>query len=1055
MVESRGPATFGVTTALIVVATVFVAARFFTRGYIVRSIKNDDWWILAAWICSVGFSVAICVAVSDGLGKHNTDIPDYQKDNLRRAQYAFSILYNPCLMLTKTSIIVFYLSVMSEDVDPVFKWCNWITLALTNVTGAALTFLNIFQCQPIRAGYEYPGPPNPKCTDIVTLYLSSAPVNIITDLALLLLPMPILTGLRLPKKQKIILIVTFSAGAFVAVVDVIRIAYLQEAAISRLSVETGTGGASGGRIVESTDFTWYASLSFMWSAIEVNIGLICACVPSLKPLFLKFAPSFIKDDSDDITPMGSFDNSEKENVNLSTANTDSNVLTNPAAFRRPTIKEYSGEDDGDYMGFLNMLSGPDDDAPLEKTTSSFGSRKSAKTSSRGLSKTATNNSTVSDFGFVKMDSNKNMLKLSNRQSLWAVAVVTIIFFMWGFARGLLDVLNGQFQRITNLSDGEALGLHGVYYAGYFVGPLTLGRFMLHRYGFKSTMMAGLCIYGSGTLVFWPAAVLTSYPAFIVSNFIVGFGLSLLEVAANPYIALCGPLEYAEVRLNFSQAFQAIGQICSPLLAQRVLFKNILNGPSLVNVQWTYLGISLFDFALAIVFYYIPLPEATEDQLEEQADKRSAVYRTRVGPMRVVWVTLIMGVFGQFCYVGGQEGNGGNAGPLVNALIRPGSRLTASDFSVLDATTFAVGRFLGAFLNYLIKPRMILMACFLGIIAVTASQLHAEGYGGIAAVNIGYLFEGSIFPIIFAISMRGMGDQTFNAAALMTASISAGALIPPIVWAVENAHDLKYSYSVMLGVLCFGALFPLYLNLVPAARKQVDPIHENRDRRRRTRKMNKANRQNSAFSDNSVGEVVPEKEFGIKGILARKKRDHEKHVSGVSFMPESQHVERSLSKETADSAISPKHSVNPWNDDAWDKLDAPEPAHMKSAGSNVAALSSWTGSTSSDEGKNFSEKKDFGDHIENTGENPDNARKSSTSSNEDNIQVHDSRKPAHHRKARYMSAVGEESETGRESGEHEMSGGSGEDLAPATTQETRDWTEEDDVRDDYHRILRGL
>lgn len=1033
--------TFGVTTALIVVATVFVGARFFTRAYIVRSIKHDDWWILAAWIFSAGFSIAICVAVSEGLGKHNVDIPDSEKDNLRHAQYAFSILYNPCLMLTKTSIIVFYLSVMSEDVDPVFKWCNWITLAITNIAGTALTFLNIFQCSPVSAGYRWPIPTDAKCTDIVTLYLSSAPVNIITDLALLFLPMPILTGLRLPKKQKIILIVTFSAGAFVAVVDVVRIAYLQDAAIDRLSVTNG--GGSGQRIVESTDFTWYASLSFMWSAIEVNIGLICACVPSLKPLFLKFAPSFIKDSTDEISPMGSFDATEKQDAMLSPSDNNQSVLTNPAAFRRPTIQEYSGEDDGDYMGFLNMLQGPDDDAP----GSNMGNlSKSTRITSRALSRTVSNNSTTSDFGFVKMDKNKNMLKLNNRQSLWAVAVVTIIFFLWGFARGLLDVLNTQFQNISKISNGEALGLHGVYYAGYFIGPLTLGRFMLHRYGFKSTMMAGLCIYGSGTLVFWPAAVLTSFPAFLVSNFIVGYGLSLLEVAANPYIALCGPLEYAEVRLNFSQAFQAIGQICSPLLAQRVLFKNILNGPSLVDVQWAYLGISLFDFALAIVFYYIPLPEATEEQLEEQAEKRSAVYRTRVGPMRVVWVTAIFGVFSQFCYVGAQEGYGGNAGTFVGLLRRPGMP-TVSDFNVLNATTFAIGRFLGSFLNYLVKPRWILMGCFLGIIAINGASLHTSGAGGIAAVNLGYLFEGSIFPIIFAICMRGMGDQTFNAAALMTASICSGALIPPIVWAVTNAYSLQYSYSVMLGVLCFGALFPIYLNVLPAAKKQVDPIHENRNRRRTRRRLERANRTNSTFSNQSEGEVVPEKQFGIKGILARKKKEHEKHVSGVTFMPVSEHVEQMLSKET-DSPISPKQSVDPWDDNAWGSLSEPEPAYMKTVGSNVAALPSWGGSTSSDEVKNFDEKKDEVDAVHFAGEQPDETTERSTS-DQNEVQVHESRRNNSQRKQRSSKVRSVQAD------EALMSGGSGEDLEPVTSQQSREWTEDDDVRDDYHRILKGM
>lgn len=1047
MVASRGPLTFGVTTALLVVATVFVAARFFTRAYIVRSVKHDDWWILAAWIFSVGFSVAICVAVSEGLGKHNTDIPDSHKDNLHRAEYAFSILYNPCLMLTKTSIIVFYLSVMSEDVDPVFKWCNWITLAITNVAGIALTFLNIFQCTPVSSAYRWPVSPKATCTDIVTLYLSSAPVNIVTDLALLFLPMPILTGLRLPKKQKIILVVTFSAGVFVTVVDVVRIAYLQEAAIDRLTL-TSTGGSTSQRISESTDFPWYASLSFMWSAIEVNVGLICACVPSLKPLFLKFAPNFIKDDNDPVTPpLGSFSAIEKQNTMLSPADNEQSVLTNPAAFRRPTIKEYSGEDDGDYMGFLNMLSGPDDDAPGTKSGNSKSSRQSV---SRTLSKTVSNTSQASDFGFVKMDKNKNMLKLSNRQSLWAVGVVTIIFFLWGFARGLLDVLNSQFQTIAKISNGENLSLHGVYYAGYFFGPLTLGRFMLHRYGFKSTMMAGLCIYGSGTLVFWPAAVLTSFPAFLVSNFIVGFGLSLLEVAANPYIALCGPLEYAEVRLNFSQAFQAIGQICSPLLAERVLFKNILNGPSLVDVQWAYLGISLFDFALAIVFYYIPLPEATEEQLEEQADKRSAVYRTRIGPMRIVWVTAIVGIFSQFCYVGAQEGYGQNAGLRVQQLRTPGMP-SVDDFNILDATTFAVGRFTGSIMNYLVKPRWILMGCYLGIIALAAAQLHTNGAGGIAAVNLGYFFEGSIFPIIFAICMRGMGDQTFDAAALMTSSISSGALIPPIVWAVQNAVSLQYSYSVILGTLCFGALFPIYLNFTPAAKKQVDPIHENRDRRRRTRRIERANRTGSTISRGSDGEEIPERKFGLMGILARKKKEHEKHVSGANFMPQSEHVEQTMSKES-DSPISPKTSFQQWNDTAWEDLSSPQPAYMKTAGTNVAALSSWGGSTSSDEAKHFDEKKYGVDAIHFADEKPDNATEGSSSSGQNEVHVIAPTKSNSQRKSRSSRVT---RVTSRQADEGFMSGGSGEDLAPVTTQETREWTEDDDVRDDYHRILRGL
>lgn len=134
-------------------------------------------------------------------------------------------------MAVKTSILVFYLTLTRNK--KVFRWANYITLAIVNVAGLILTFVNVFQCDPVSAAYLVIHPSGSKCTDIVTLYLSSSPVNIITDLAILFLPIPILTQMRLPFKQKAILVVTFSFGFFVAVVDVVRIAFLQQAATSR------------------------------------------------------------------------------------------------------------------------------------------------------------------------------------------------------------------------------------------------------------------------------------------------------------------------------------------------------------------------------------------------------------------------------------------------------------------------------------------------------------------------------------------------------------------------------------------------------------------------------------------------------------------------------------------------------------------------------------------------------------------------------------------------------------------------------------------------------
>ncbi|KAK4949775.1 hypothetical protein LTR10_011617 [Elasticomyces elasticus] len=923
MIPDRGPDTLAAVIVVTVIATIFVAARFYTRIWLMGSIKQDDWWILAAWIVAVAFSTSICVGVEYGLGKHKVNIPDDSFASLRKAEYAFSILYNPALMLTKTSIVVFFLHVMSRDVDPVFKWCNWLTLLLVNAIGAALTFYNIFQCRPVAAGFLYPTPSGAKCSDIVNLYLSSAPVNIITDIALLILPMPILTKMRLPRKQKIILVLTFSAGAFVTVVDVVRIAYLQDAALDRLKVVKGDGQPT--RVVEENDFSWYASPSFMWSAVEVCIGISCACVPSLKPLFLRFMPLLIKDAGDTLTQNGSVDfgrTNQSAVSNLPKGNVS--MLNNPAAFRPPSTPEYCGDDDGDQMGFVNMLTKtPSSDmAGLERT--------STRRSRRSLAKT-----TTSDFKFVNM-SKKNMLKLSNKQSIWPIAVVTLIFFLWGFAYGLLDTLNSRFELVAKLSTDQGLGLHAAYYGGYFIGPLTLGRFILKRYGFKASMIAGLFVYGCGTLVFWPSAVLTSYGAFLVSNFIVGYGLSCLEIAANPYIALCGPLEYAEVRLNLAQAFQAIGTVCSPLLATKVLFENVLDAPSLVDIQWTYLGIALFDFALAVIFYYIPLPEATEEQLDEQADRRSAAYGRTIGPWKVIYVTLGIGVFSQFCYVGLQECIGNNLEPLIS-LVRPHSGLEPFTFQTLGHTVFMAGRFLTALLNFLFKPRKVLLVLYVGLVVCLALQMHLGADAGAAIAMLTFLFEAGIFSNTFASSMRGLGIHTKTGSAFMTAAISGGAVFPPIAWAVSKGHGLRYSYCVPLAGAVFGMIFPIYLALVPAAKVQIDPIHE--------RRMNQRLPGFSEQGGTDSGLDSNVQKYGLAGMITRrgKRGEGDGHSDDATIA----HLEKPANNERRSRPMSPVFVV----DFADDKIReiSPAPASPTSTPASVdprpakgyvAALALW-------------------------------------------------------------------------------------------------------------------
>ena len=928
MAGDRGPATSAVTLIMIIIATVFVAARFFTRVVLLKSVKQDDWWLLAAWFMAVGVSASICVGVHYGLGHHTKAVENHVA--LRKTEYAFSVLYNPALMFTKTSIIIFFISVMSKDVDPIFKWCNWLTLAVTNLAGLALTFLNIFQCHPISATFLYPTPNNVNCIDIVTLYLSSAPVNIITDLAILFLPMPILTGLRLPKKQKIILVVTFGLGAFITAVDVIRIAYLQNASLNRLKTEHGDL-VGGSRANEQDDFSWYASLSFMWSGVEVNLGVIIACVPSLKPLFLRFMPTFVRDTSDDNSPKATMNMPGPDGTaNGMAMKGNISTLNNPAAFRKPTVADYAGDDDGDAMGFLNMLAGPDEDAPGVQSQS-----KKKKNSKATLTRTNTATSmATSDFDFFHMDSTKNMLKLSNTQSLWPIGVVTVIFFLWGFAYGLLASLNSKFASVANISEAQSLGLHASYFAAYAVGPLTLGQFFLRKYGFRATMMAGLCVYGCGTLIFWPSAVLTSYAAFVISNFIVAFGLSCLEVAANPFIAMCGPLEYAEVRLNFSQGVQAIGTILSPLLAQKALFTSG-QATALVDVQWAYLAIALFVIGLAVVFYYIPLPEATDEQLQAMADRRTAAYSAKVGPYRVVWVTLALGVFSQWCYVGSQEAIGGSSQALYTLIRGNKPRLTPFDFQTVGHTVFMFGRFASAILNYVFTPRWILFFLYTGLVITCGLQMTLSGTGALVNNQLIYLFESGAFSIIYAITLRGMGEHTKWAAAWMTAAISGGAIPTVIQWAAANGHGQKFSFIVPLIFFFAGWLFPLYLNTVPAARNQVDPTHENRNMRREARKQRKATRTNSDITE----ATTETREFGLRGILARRKRAKAREAKEGQV----QHVEQSGGRGSITSDLQSPVTPSTMNEKDFDLGGAESSVvQMRRPSGTVGELAAWPG-----------------------------------------------------------------------------------------------------------------
>lgn len=402
--------------------------------------------------------------------------------------------------------------------------------------------------------------------------------------------------------------------------------------------------------------------------------------------------------------------------------------------------------------------------------------------------------------------------LTVRQSIFPVSLVTVLFFLWGFAYGLLDVLNAKFQTSLNITAAKAGGLQGAYFGAYFIGPLTYSGWLVRKYGYRWTFIAGLVIYGVGALMFWPSAVYSSFGGFCGSLFIVGSGLSTLETSANPFIATCGPPRLSEFRLELSQSFQAVGSVIAPLLAARVFFKET-NRTDLSQVQWTYVGIAAFVFCLAVVFFFSPIPEVTDADMALQAEQCSDLTGYVDKPLSKQY-KLFFGVAAQFCYVGAQVA-------VASQFIRYSEESAgitesqASDRYAIGQALFAIGRFAAAGLFMFVKPRWVLMVFMTAIMIFIAAAMGSWGEAGVAMLSIVLFFESCIFPTIFTLSIRGLGRHTKRGSSWIVASVCGGALFPALTGQAADSMNYHLAMCVPLAGFFVSFVFPIYLNTVCA------------------------------------------------------------------------------------------------------------------------------------------------------------------------------------------------------------------------------------------------
>ncbi|HNW51154.1 MAG TPA: sugar MFS transporter [Prolixibacteraceae bacterium] len=387
-------------------------------------------------------------------------------------------------------------------------------------------------------------------------------------------------------------------------------------------------------------------------------------------------------------------------------------------------------------------------------------------------------------------------KLTTKENLLPFILITALFFLWGMAHGMLDVLNKHFQTILEISKAKSGMIQFSVYTAYFLMAIPAGNFM-RRFGYRKGIILGLVLFASGALLIAATTRFESFWLFLIFLFMLGCGLATLETAANPYTTRLGPPETGERRINFSQSFNGMAWTVGPLIGIYIYNSSASSsGEKLSSLTLPYLLIGLVVFLVAIVFLVTKLPEIEEDEVEGiSSSEEKPLIKER---------HLVLGVIAQFCYVAAQTGI---FSYLINFVTDVNQKIhfdvnNGPYFLSIGFALFMIGRMLGSYLMKFLKPSKLLaiyaLMCCLLLPVVTANI----GWGSIIALYCIFFFMSIMFPTIFAMAIKDLGPRTKKASSYLIMSIVGGAVFPMLMGLIADVTN-----SIAVGFL---APIPLFI-----------------------------------------------------------------------------------------------------------------------------------------------------------------------------------------------------------------------------------------------------
>ncbi|HMU46031.1 MAG TPA: L-fucose:H+ symporter permease [Chitinophagaceae bacterium] len=376
-------------------------------------------------------------------------------------------------------------------------------------------------------------------------------------------------------------------------------------------------------------------------------------------------------------------------------------------------------------------------------------------------------------------------------------LVTSLFFLWGLAYGLLDVLNKHFQETLNITKQRSTLLQLAYFGAYFLMALPAG-FLMQRIGYKRGIIAGLFLYAAGAILFYPSAQFANFPFFLIALFILACGLAFLETAANPYITVLGKPETSAFRLNLSQSFNGVGSFIGPIVGGALFFSESTasKGSGLESVKFVYFVIAAIVLLVAILFIRTKMPEIKEEELVIDQAEHSG--KTLFQHTHFVWA-----IIAQFFYVAAQVGI---AALFINYCTEKGLGITnekASYFLSGALLLFTIGRFTGTAIMKIIAPHS-LLALYAAInIFLCAAVVWMGGMISVYALIAIFFFESIMFPTIFALGVKNLGRFTKKGSSFIIMSIVGGALVPFVMGSIAEKYSTPTAY--LMPMVCFAVV----------------------------------------------------------------------------------------------------------------------------------------------------------------------------------------------------------------------------------------------------------